>query len=80
MSAVGGKKIPSVDNWIAGYRAGAQDAPTRRSPCSSTTRTSFPPSAAPKCKEIALKQIAQGSQAVFQVAGGCGLGALEAAK
>ena len=23
LSAVGGKKIPSVDNWIAGYRAGA---------------------------------------------------------
>ena len=40
----------------------------------------FPPSAAPKCKEIALNQIARGSQAVFQVAGGCGLGALDAAK
>ena len=39
----------------------------------------FPPSA-PKCKEIALNQIARGSQAVFQVAGGCGLGALDAAK
>ena len=24
LSAVGGKKIPSVDNWIAGYRAGAK--------------------------------------------------------
>ena len=33
-----------------------------------------------KCKEIALNQIAQGSQVVFQVAGGCGLGALDAAK
>ena len=40
----------------------------------------FPPSAAPKCKELALKQIANGSQVVFQVAGGCGLGALSAAK
>jgi basic membrane protein A len=35
---------------------------------------------APKCKEIALKHISQGAQAVFQVAGGCGLGALQAAK
>ncbi len=33
-----------------------------------------------KCKEIALSQIAKGSQVVFQVAGGCGLGALDAAK
>src|SRR6185436_7843640 len=33
-----------------------------------------------KCKEIALDQISQGSKVVFQVAGQCGLGALDAAK
>ena len=33
-----------------------------------------------KCKELALNQIASGSKVVFQVAGGCGLGALLAAK
>jgi basic membrane protein A len=33
-----------------------------------------------KCKELALNQIAAGSVVVFQVAGGCGLGALDAAK
>jgi basic membrane protein A len=32
-----------------------------------------------KCKELALNQIARGSGVVFQVAGGCGLGALNAA-
>jgi basic membrane protein A len=32
-----------------------------------------------KCKELALNQIAAGSKVVFQVAGGCGLGALSAA-
>ena len=32
------------------------------------------------CKELALNQIAQHSDVVFQVAGGCGLGALSAAK
>jgi basic membrane protein A len=32
-----------------------------------------------KCKELALNQIARGSHVVFQVAGGCGLGALNAA-
>ena len=79
ISAVGGLKIPPVDNWIAGYRAGAK----RASPGIKVLigySGLFPPSAAPKCKEIALNQIAQGSQAVFQVAGGCGLGALDAAK
>jgi len=33
-----------------------------------------------KCKELALDQIDRGSTVVFQVAGGCGLGALDAAK
>src|SRR5918996_885907 len=33
-----------------------------------------------KCKEVALDQIASGSDVVFQVAGGCGLGALDAAQ
>jgi basic membrane protein A and related proteins len=33
-----------------------------------------------KCKELALNQISQGSQVVFAAAGGCGLGALQAAK
>jgi basic membrane protein A len=32
-----------------------------------------------KCKELALDQISRGSGVVFQVAGGCGLGALNAA-
>jgi basic membrane protein A len=79
LSAVGGKKIPSVDNWIAGYRAGAKRA-NRRIQVLIDYSGDFPPSAAPKCKEIALKHIARGAQAVFQVAGGCGLGALQAAK
>jgi basic membrane protein A len=79
ISAVGGQKLPSVDNWIAGYRAGAQ-AFNPRIKVLIAYSGQFPPSAAPKCKEIALNQIARGSQAVFQVAGGCGLGALDAAK
>ena len=79
LSAVGGKKIPSVDNWIAGYRAGAL-AVDKRFKVLIDYSGDFPPSTAPKCKEIALKHISQGAQAVFQVAGGCGLGALQAAK
>jgi basic membrane protein A len=79
LSAVGGKKLPSVDNWIAGYRAGAKRANPKMKVLIGYSGD-FPPSVAPKCKEIALKHIAQGAQAVFQVAGGCGLGALQAAK
>ncbi|HEU0248050.1 MAG TPA: BMP family ABC transporter substrate-binding protein [Gaiellaceae bacterium] len=79
VSAVGGQKIPSVDSWIAGYRAGAQ-AVNKKFKVLIAYSGQFPPSAAPKCKEIALNQISRGSQAVFQVAGGCGLGALDAAK
>ena len=79
LSAVGGKKIPSVDNWIAGYRAGARRANPKVKVLIDYSGD-FPPSVAPKCKEIALRHIAQGAKAVFQVAGGCGLGALQAAK
>jgi basic membrane protein A and related proteins len=79
LGAVGGKKLPSVDNWMAGYRAGAKRANPKMKVLIEYAGD-FVNSLAPKCKEIALKQIAQGAQAIFQVAGGCGLGALEAAK
>ena len=79
MGAVGGKKIPSVDNWIAGYRAGAKKANPKVQVLIDYS-DQFPVSFAPKCKELALNQIAQGAQVIFQVAGGCGLGALDAAK
>jgi basic membrane protein A len=77
ISSVGGQKIPPVDHYIAGYQAGAKKA----SP-GITTLNAYSQNfvAQDKCKEIALNQIAQGSDIVFQVAGGCGLGALDAAK
>jgi basic membrane protein A len=79
LGAVGGKKIPSVDNWIAGYRAGAKKA-NRRIQVKIGYSDQFAIGFSAKCKEIALNQIQQGAQAIFQVAGGCGLGALDAAK
>ena len=48
--------------------------------CGPRTTTQRRSPASAKCKEIALDQIAQGSKVVFQVAGQCGLGALDAAK
>ncbi|HLM36682.1 MAG TPA: BMP family ABC transporter substrate-binding protein [Gaiellaceae bacterium] len=79
VSAVGGKKLPSVDNWIAGFFAGAKKANPKIKTLVDYS-DQFSVQFAAKCKELALKQIAQGSQAIFQVAGGCGLGALDAAK
>jgi basic membrane protein A len=77
ISAVGGLSIPSVTIFIAAYRAGARK-------CVAGTNVLVAYSqdfvAQDKCKEIALNQISRGSQVVFQVAGGCGLGALDAAR
>jgi basic membrane protein A and related proteins len=77
ISAVGGIKLPTVDIFIAGYQAGAKKCVPGMQ-----VRVGYSQDfvAQDKCKEVALNQIAQGSKAVFQVAGGCGLGALDAAK
>ena len=77
ISSVGGQKIPPVDRYIAGYRAGAKAANPRVATLNGYSQD-FVDQA--KCKEIALNQIARGSSVVFQVAGQCGLGALNAAK
>jgi basic membrane protein A and related proteins len=76
ISSVGGIKIPPVDNWIAGFRQGAMDTNPDIKLLNAYSQD-FVDQA--KCKEIALDQIAQGSDVVFQVAGDCGLGALDAA-
>jgi basic membrane protein A and related proteins len=77
ISSVGGEKIPPVDHYIAGYQAGAKAANPGIQVLNGYSQD-FVDQA--KCKEIALNQIAQGSKVVFQVAGQCGLGALDAAK
>src|SRR5207253_88592 len=77
ISAVGGIKIPPVDAFIAGYRAGAGK-------CVPGTKVLIGYSqdfiAQDKCKAVADSQIGAGSKVVFAVAGPCGLGALQAAK
>jgi basic membrane protein A and related proteins len=77
VSTVGGQKIPPVDHYIAGFQAGAKEAYPGIETLNAYSQD-FEDQA--KCKEIALDQIAQGSKVVFQVAGGCGLGALDAAQ
>ena len=77
LSSVGGQKIPPVDGYIAGYQAAAAKAAKGMKTLNGYSQD-FVDQA--KCKEIALNQIAEGAQVVFQVAGQCGLGALDAAK
>ena len=76
VSSVGGIKIPSVDNWIAGFQQGVRDTNPEVKTLNAYSQD-FVDQA--KCKEIALDQISQGSDIVFQVAGQCGLGAIDAA-
>jgi basic membrane protein A len=77
ISSVGGQKIPPVDRYIAGFRAGARRADPKLRTLKAYSQDFIDQA---KCKEAALDQIAQGSRVVFQVAGNCGLGALSAAK
>ncbi len=77
ISAVGGIKIPTVEIFIAAYRAGARK-------CVPGMRTFIDYSQEfvdqAKCNELAINQLDRGSKVVFAVAGNCGLGALDAAK
>ncbi len=77
VSSVAGEKQPPVDRFVAGYQAGAKRANPRVTAINGYSQD-FNDQA--KCKAIALNQIAAGSVAVFAVAGGCGLGALDAAR
>ncbi len=79
VSAVGANKVPAIVRYIGGYKAGVKKANPKATVIAEYANDpTFSDQA--KCKETALNQIARGSQVVFQVAGGCGLGALSAAK
>ena len=77
ISATGGISLPTVTIFIAAYAAGAKK-------CVPGTKTLVDYSQdfidQAKCKELALNHIERGSKVEFAVAGGCGLGALDAAK
>jgi basic membrane protein A len=76
VSTVGGEKIPPVDNWIAGFQQAIKDTKPSVKALNQYSQDFVDPA---KCKEIALDQIRQGADIVFQVAGKCGLGAIDAA-
>ena len=76
ISSVGGQRVPAVERYIAGYQAGARRANPRVTILNTYTDDFVDPM---KGRSVAQSQIAKGSRVVFQVAGACGLGALEAA-
>jgi basic membrane protein A len=77
IGSVGGQKQPPVDRYIAGYQAGARKANPGVKLLNGYSNEWVDQA---KCKQLALNEIAQGADIVFQVAGGCGLGVLDAAK
>jgi len=76
ISSVGGQAIPAVNAYIAGYQYCAKKVKPSIKTLNSYSQDFV---AQDKCKSLALNQIGQGADVVFQVAGACGLGALTAA-
>ena len=76
ISAVGGVSIPPVNHYIAGYKwAAAMEDPGIKVLVGYSNDFTDPA----KCKSVAQSQIGQKAEILFQVAGGCGLGVLQAA-
>ena len=76
IGAVGGIKIPPVDSYIAGYKfCAAKAVPGMKV----IVQYSNDFDAQDKCQTVAQNEIGQGAKVLFQVAGGCGIGALKAA-
>ncbi len=76
ISAVGGISIPPVNHYIAGYKwAAKMEDPSIQVLVGYSNDFTDPA----KCKGVAQSQINSRSDILFQVAGGCGLGVLQAA-
>jgi basic membrane protein A and related proteins len=77
--AVAANNVPPILRYIAGYRQGIKKAnPSATVLVNFANDPTFSDQA--KCKEQTLNQIEKGAQVVFQIAGGCGLGVISAAK
>ncbi|HSS95143.1 MAG TPA: BMP family ABC transporter substrate-binding protein [Candidatus Dormibacteraeota bacterium] len=76
ISAVGGISIPPVNHYIAGYKWAALMEDPGIKVLVGYSNDFVDPA---KCKGVATSQISGGSDILFQVAGGCGLGVLQAA-
>jgi basic membrane protein A len=76
IGAVGGLSIPPVNSWIAGYKWGARLVDPSVTVLIDYANSFGPPA---PCADQANSQISRGADIIFAVAGGCGLGALQAA-
>jgi basic membrane protein A len=77
VGSVGGARYPAVDQYIAGFRAGARKADPGIVLLNGYSNDFVDPR---RCRGVASEQIALGAGAVFAVAGNCGFGALQAAR
>jgi basic membrane protein A and related proteins len=77
LSTIIGMEFPTVTDFKVGFDAGAKAANPDVTILNQVAGTFSDPA---KGKEIALAQIAQGADVVFPIAGGTGLGALQAVK
>src|SRR5919201_5247217 len=77
IGAVMGIKIPPVDIFFAGYQAGAKKC-VKNITVLHGYSNSF--TAQDVCKSVAENEIKADAHVIFAIAGGCGLGALGAAK
>lgn len=77
IGVVGGMQIPPVDRFIAGYQQGAKAVnPDIKILINYTNKFDDPATG----KQMALTQISQGAEIIFQVAGGTGEGVIKAAQ
>ena len=77
ISAVGGIPVPPVRDLIAGYKAGAAHA---RPSVRVIVDYSYSFVDQRSCERLAGRQIDRGAKVVFDVAGSCGFGAMQAAQ
>jgi basic membrane protein A len=83
IGAVGANNVPPIVKFMSGYIQGAKRAnPKIKVLIKVLINFANDPtfSDQPKCKEQALNQIEKGARVVFQVAGLCGVGVINAAK
>jgi basic membrane protein A len=79
VSAVGANPVPAIVHYLAGFRAGAKKANKHvKVLINYANDATFNDQT--KCKVTTQGQISRGSGVVFEAAGGCGLGGLNAAK
>jgi basic membrane protein A and related proteins len=79
VSAVGANPVPAIVHYLAGFRAGAKKANKHvKVLLNYANDPTFNDQT--KCKVTTQNQISRGSGIVFEAAGGCGLGGLNAAK